>query len=479
MKKEKNGKEIDESEIKTVTVQKKGKAVVDSYCGVASKVHVIEQGGCVYDAMLNQTDISYGQRGHNKFYVVQALQEDNGKNCYVWTRWGRVGVKGQSKLEPTNSVSSAIAGFEKKFKEKTKNEWSNRANFKHVKGKYDLIEMDHGNDDDADDDNEKSDEDVEDVINNKLEEKRQSRATMPGSKLNIRVQELIKLIFDIKMFESTLVSYDIDVKKMPLGKISKSQIKKGYEVLEEIEQVLKGNNRKKQLEDLCSRFYTVIPHNFGMRLPPVIKDLEALQQKMDLLEVIGDIEVAQRLLEEEKKNKNEIEHPIDAKYKLLNNDVTAVEKSTKEYERIENYLNNTLESYKLELLDVFKVNRAGEIENFKEYDEIKERKLLWHGSKVAVFASILTNGLKIMPHSGGRVGRGLYFADIVAKSASYCGIHNKIGLILLNEVALGKQHIIKQDDSSLVKAPKGFDSVLAQGFKQVKGDSYLEYVFFL
>jgi len=68
-----------------------------------------------------------------------------------------------------------------------------------------------------------------------------------------------------------------------------------------------------------------------------------------------------------------------------------------------------------------------------------------------------------MPHSGGRVGRGLYFADILAKSASYCGLHNNIGIVLLNEVALGNIHQIFRDDSSLVKAPKGFESVLACG----------------
>jgi len=35
--------------------------------------------------------------------------------------------------------------------------------------------------------------------------------------------------------------------------------------------------------------------------------------------------------------------------------------------------------------------------------------------------------------------------------------------MFLNEVALGKQHAIHNDDPSLRKPPKGFDSVLAQG----------------
>ena len=38
---------------------------------------------------------------------------------------------------------------------------------------------------------------------------------------------------------------------------------------------------------------------------------------------------------------------------------------------------------------------------------------------MAVVAAILKGGLRIMPHSGGRVGRGIYFASENSKSAGY------------------------------------------------------------
>lgn len=38
---------------------------------------------------------------------------------------------------------------------------------------------------------------------------------------------------------------------------------------------------------------------------------------------------------------------------------------------------------------------------------------------MAVVAAILTSGLHIMPHSGGRVGKGIYFASENSKSAGY------------------------------------------------------------
>jgi hypothetical protein len=57
----------------------------------------------------------------------------------------------------------------------------------------------------------------------------------------------------------------------------------------------------------------------------------------------------------------------------------------------------------------------------------------------------------------------VYFADMIAKSAGYCGLHGRTGIVLLNEVAMGNINRIRQDDSSLVKPPKGYDSVLACG----------------
>ena len=58
-------------------------------------------------------------------------------------------------------------------------------------------------------------------------------------------------------------------------------------------------------------------------------------------------------------------------------------------------------------------------ERFKAHGELTNRKLLWHGTNVAVVVAILKSGLRIMPHSGGRVGRGIYFASENQKSSCY------------------------------------------------------------
>lgn len=69
--------------------------------------------------------------------------------------------------------------------------------------------------------------------------------------------------------------------------------------------------------------------------------------------------------------------------------------------------------------------------------------LLWHGSRLTNFVSILTRGLKIAPPeappSGYMFGKGVYFADMSSKSANYCYTtkDNYTGILLLCEVALG------------------------------------------
>lgn len=69
--------------------------------------------------------------------------------------------------------------------------------------------------------------------------------------------------------------------------------------------------------------------------------------------------------------------------------------------------------------------------------------LLWHGSRLTNYGGILSQGLRIAPPeapvTGYMFGKGVYFADMVSKSANYCGAskNDPIALILLCEVALG------------------------------------------
>ncbi|XP_019272596.2 protein mono-ADP-ribosyltransferase PARP3 isoform X2 [Panthera pardus] len=288
--------------------------------------------------------------------------------------------------------------------------------------------------------------------------------------LDAATQKLITNIFSKDMFKNAMTLMNLDVKKMPLGKLSKQQIARGFEALEALEAALKDpTDGGLSLEKLSSHFYTVIPHNFGRNRPPSINSPELLQAKKDMLLVLADIELAQTLqaAPEEEKVK-EVPHPLDRDYQLLKCQLQLLDSEAPEYKVIYTYLEQTGNTYRCPVLQhVWKVNREGEGDRFQAHAKLGNRRLLWHGTNVAVVAAILTSGLRIMPHSGGRVGKGIYFASENSKSAGYvtgmsCGAH-QIGYMFLGEVALGREYHITIDEPSLKQPPPGFDSVIARG----------------
>uniref|UniRef100_A0A8C8RTG4 Poly [ADP-ribose] polymerase n=1 Tax=Pelusios castaneus TaxID=367368 RepID=A0A8C8RTG4_9SAUR len=435
--------------------KEKLKAKIDSACLLSngSDAQIHED----YDCMLNQTNIG---NNNNKFYIIQLINQSGRYSC--WNRWGRVGELGQSKLSPFPSLEAAKKDFEKKFREKTKNSWAERENFVAHPGKYTLIEVQHG-----------ADEEGEVMVKTDSVDggKCSKQRTLPCT-LDKATQELVSLIFSNDMFKEAMQTMNIDVKKMPLGKLSKQQIAKGFEALEAVETALKEQPPpRKLLEELSSRFYTIIPHNFGRTRPPAIDTQEIVQAKKDMLLVLADIELAQSLQaqkkeeEEEEVKVEEVPHPLNKDYALLKCELTVLEPASEDYELIKTYVEKTgLSHCKVKILNIWKVKREGEGERFKAHDHLENRRLLWHGTNVAVVAAILKSGLRIMPHSGGRVGKGLYFASENGKSVGYVSCTSqRIGIMFLNEVALGREYRITRDDSSLCKAPQGYNSVIACG----------------
>ncbi|QQP50788.1 Poly polymerase, partial [Caligus rogercresseyi] len=75
------------------------------------------------------------------------------------------------------------------------------------------------------------------------------------------------------------------------------------------------------------------------------------------------------------------------------------------------------------------VNRKGESKKFKPFRKLPNRHLLWHGSRLTNYAGILSQGLKIAPPeapvTGYMFGKGIYFADMISKSANYCHASKK------------------------------------------------------
>ncbi|XP_074091074.1 poly [ADP-ribose] polymerase 2 isoform X1 [Macrotis lagotis] len=418
-----------ENRVTVKTLLLKGKAPVDPECAVkVGKAHVYCEGDDIYDVMLNQTNLQFN---NNKYYIIQLLEDDGQRNFSVWMRWGRVGKVGQHSLVTcSGDLNKAKEIFQKKFFDKTKNSWEDRGSFEKVPGKYDMLQMDY-------------------TTNTQGEEESKEGTVAPisppkvESQLELPVQELIELICNIQTMEEMMVEMKYDIKKAPLGKLTVAQIKAGYQSLKKIEDCIRSGLGGRSLVEACNEFYTRIPHDFGLRTPPLIRTEQELKDKIQLLEALGDIEIAIKLVKTELKTP---EHPLDQHYRNLHCALRPLDHSCHEFKVISQYLHSTHapthNDYTMTLLDVFEVEKEGENEAFRK--DLPNRMLLWHGSRLGNWVGILSHGLRIAPPeapmTGYMFGKGIYFADMSSKSANYCFASRlkDVGLLLLSEVALGE-----------------------------------------
>lgn len=439
----------DSKEEKITTATKKGSAVLDQWLpdDIKTQYHVLQIGDDIYDSMLNQTNVG---ENNNKFYVIQALESDDGGRFMVYNRWGRVGVKGQNNIQgPYTSRESAIQEFEQKFFAKTKNHWSNRRVFVSYPKCYTWLEMDYS-------ENEK-DETVKEQPVSDLQAKPRD------TKLEQRVAKFISLICNVSMMKQQMMEIGYNADKLPLGKLSKSTILKGYEVLKRIADVI-GQSDTRTLQQLSGEFYTVIPHDFGFRKMRdfVIDTPQKLKAKLEMVEALSEIEVATKLL------KDDIgiqEDPLYSHYQSLRCELTPLEVDSDEFAMVAKYMQNTHakthSNYTVDIVQLFRVSREGEVDRFGKFSSTKNRMLLWHGSRLTNWTGILSQGLRIAPPeapvTGYMFGKGVYFADMFSKSANYCyASHNATtGVLLLCEVALGDMAELLNAKYDADKLPEG------------------------
>uniref|UniRef100_A0A671KI42 Poly [ADP-ribose] polymerase n=1 Tax=Sinocyclocheilus anshuiensis TaxID=1608454 RepID=A0A671KI42_9TELE len=354
----------------------------------------------------------------------------------VWMRWGRVGKVGQNSLVNCGgNLAQAKDAFKKKFFDKTKNEWEHRANFENVAGKYDMVFVDYS---------------TEDKVKRDFS------------------RSLLELICDLKAMEECVLEMKFDTKKAPLGKLTTEQIRAGYASLKRIEECLKKKKSNKELLDACNQFYTRIPHDFGLRTPPIIRTEDELKEKIALLEALSDIQIAVKMVQSSIQND---EHPLDRQYQSLRCRLQPLDSNSNEYKVVEKYLQSTHapthSDYTMTILDIFTVEREGEKDNF--CSEMENKMLLWHGSRLLNWVGILSQGLRVAPPeapvTGFMFGKGIYFADMSSKSANYCFANqkNNQGLLLLSEVALGNSNELLDADYSADQLPSGKHSTKGLG----------------
>ncbi|KAG6857651.1 hypothetical protein H0H87_010220 [Tephrocybe sp. NHM501043] len=408
---------VPEEPKKMVTVLKRGAAPVDPNSGRVDTHMVYYDGTTIWDAMLNQTDVS-GNENKNKFYVLQLLHANQTKDqCFLYTRWGRVGENGQNQTKGPWAPQIAINEFKKQFKAKAAVNWEDRVGMVPKKGKYTWLERDYSDEDDSKD--EKTDN--------------KQPAAIPDSKLDSEVQ-------------STILS--------------------GFAALKTLAEVIDdpagaAAEQYGSYFDACAQlsgaYYSIIPHDFGRQRPDVINSKELLQRELNLVDALGDMEIASKLISSNLHSDadgNPI-NPIDANFRSLNlSSMEPVRAGSNEFKTLEAYARDTHGAthrhMQVSITHAYRVERSSETDawNKRNFGQLNggERLLLWHGSRTTNFAGILKQGLRIAPPeapvTGYMFGKGVYFADMMSKSANYCYSHlsNNTGLLLLCEVAARPFH---------------------------------------
>ncbi|CDI81883.1 NAD(+) ADP-ribosyltransferase, putative [Eimeria acervulina] len=501
----------------------------------------VDQYGNAFNCCTQFTDIS---TGINKYYSMQIVQTN--KTYHFFTKWGRLGAddkltndyKQQSfgqdvdaavgkltaqqlytscclaesfplrrfavngKFRNSAIYVSPVDAFESKFMGLTGTQWSDRFNFVQQPGRYGFVEL--------------AGYEVEDGATQEPKLKRakleaaSASSTVAECTLPPAVKTIVELIFDRKLAEKLLTEQHLNLQKLPIDSISKRQLQEGYAVLQEIQNLLREDSEKintlkhqTRLADATNRFYIKIPHIFShAEKPPVLDSLAKLRTKIEMMEqllenfgdlplparphpslVVLQISIAQSLLTDAMLNARD-KHPLDAQYEQLRCKLEPLPENHEERKLVERLVSDTHapthNTWKLKIQSVLKCDRQGETERFNK--DVDNRMLLWHGSRLTNWPSILAKGLQVAPpeapSSGYMFDKGIYFADMVSKSSQYCFASSlqPHGLLVLCEAALGRQRqLLEADYEAAAKCKSdGQDSVHGVGRMCPNPDSDFE-----
>jgi poly [ADP-ribose] polymerase len=95
----------------------------------------------------------------------------------------------------------------------------------------------------------------------------------------------MELIFNVNYFNATMAELDYDANKMPLGKLSKKTLLKGYEVLKELASLVAdptlastmGEDHREAVTERSNQYFSLVPHVVGRRSVPVLNGLDSIR----------------------------------------------------------------------------------------------------------------------------------------------------------------------------------------------------------
>ncbi|XP_050400368.1 poly [ADP-ribose] polymerase 1 [Patella vulgata] len=390
-----------------------------------------------------------------------------GKDLYIlFTRWGRIGDRGQQQTTPFQTEADGIKNFCSIFKSKTGNAWTNIKSFEERPNKYHLVDA---------------------SWNKKPEKKTAVDIKLDytvACQLPSNIQSFVKQIVESKARKigPYSTSRPIDRDMFAFGKINEAVLKTALEILHKIGQVLKQEEDYRcdnteldhtklkifynELSELNSEYFRKTPRTqFAFDKMSPITCISDFNRELSMIRNLLNMERAAKILLGAMYNHKDV-NPMDYVYKTLGCKMRLLDEDNYMSQYILCCMSSDDKSQSAKVQGIYEISRDGEEERLKSKNK-DNRMLLWHGTNEANFIGILHRGLLYNPTDNHTVhgqlyGEGIYFADEFHKSRRYSSSSSDVKLILLAEVALGKQLKLK-DMNELKGANKRYDSLFVPG----------------
>lgn len=423
-----------ETKINGKIIDLENENVVDKICNLKNvKVYRDEKS---YGVVLVLIDIILNK---NSYYKLQLLVHNVEKRYWIARYYGRIATDiGSFTLEYT--FESAIKKYNELYNCRTRNKFESNRNIKNPGFYNKLFEIPI----------------YETLLNRQVKRMKINKESFQEP-ISEQLEELISIIFNIKVMQETMreiliqynYSFDKSNKLYPfVGKISQFR-----ELLSKIQeeiyrkQNIKVLSKDKRIIELSKQYYHLINETFPDSNDDkwIISSFVKLEKEISNIDEIANIEALYETMKKYYGDNIPNKEIANSYYESMNVKIDLLGTEDSNYKKITAYFNNGQIDTKYEIVRIFQVeSKFKQIEETTCQNDENRRMLLWHGTYVTRIYSILKHGFKNGFKKNNWFGPGVYFADVMGKSVSYCGLHHnkeKIGLILLCDVKVGKWYV--------------------------------------
>jgi poly [ADP-ribose] polymerase len=266
-----------------------------------------------------------------------------------------------------------------------------------------------------------------------------------------KVVYFLNLISNEEIIDKFLKNMGIDSDRMQISKINKKRITRASEILFQLQNEIQNQNFS-NISELSGEYERYIPYSSSVKLD----NINLIKNHIDNIEIIENMyETYETIIKNKKKNLLFSKHvtilnSLNVQINILS------EEDIKYKELVEKIISKSSHKYKnIQIYFIYDEKKENEYKNATK--DIADKRLLYHGSPITNWFSIIKNGLYINPKKigvniNGKVhGNGVYFSDDINYSYNYC-IRGSNGVYNNNMIIMG-MYDVALCDKSYKKSP--------------------------